>query len=292
MLRNYLEVAFRHLGRHKVFSLINGLGLTLAMTACLLIGRYVQFELSYDQFHQKADRTYRIRNDRYRDGEVVQQGAVTYPVVPLAMQREFPEVESIVRIAPWIADHTVFTYGGNVFREKKLLFAEKDFFAVFSYPLLAGDPATALRDPMTVVLSESKARQYFGPENPVGKTILFEAGKPFTVTGVFRDFPPNSHLQTDLLVSYVTLVQWMGDYQDSWTFQEEVYAYVVLAKGATPEKANGKLRGLGRYYRGGKRTGTEEVFSLQPLTDIHLYSHLQFELGPNGNAVATGGWRA
>lgn len=290
MLQNYLKIAFRNLLRNKTFSLINLLGLTLGMTVCLLIDQYVQFELSYDQFHQHADRIFRIRNDRYKNGLAVQQGAVTYPAVSLALKRDFPEVEGFVRLAPWIADHTVFKYQDRVFREKKLLFAEKDFFTLFSFPLRQGDRATVLAAPMTVVLSQSKARQYFGKEDPVGKTIIFEANKPFTVTGVFKDFPPNSHLQADMLASYVTLTAWMEDYADSFTFSEEVYAYVLLKRGADPEKVNQRLPEFSqRYYQGDKRTGTAEVFTLQPLTAIHLSSRLQFELGPNGSALATWG---
>ncbi len=290
MLQNYLKIAFRNLLRNKTFSLINLLGLTLGMTACLLINQYVQFELSYDQFHQHADRIFRVRNDRYKHGQAVQQGAVTYPAVSLALKRDFPEVEGFVRLAPWIADHTVFKHQGSVFREKKLLFADKDFFTVFSFPLLQGDRATVLAAPMTVVLSESKAQQYFGKKNPVGQTIIFEANKPFTVTGVFKDFPPNSHLQADILASYASLVAWMEDYGDSFTFSEEVYAYVLLKEGADPEKVNQRLPGFSqRYYQGDKRTGTTEVFTLQPLPAIHLSSHLQFELGPNGSALATWG---
>ncbi len=290
MLKNYLRVAVRNVMRHKALSFINICGLALGMAACLLILQYVGFELSYDKFHAKKDQIYRIRNDKYKNGEVVQRGVVSYPVVAKAMQKDFPEVQNYVRIAPWIADHTILRYGDKVFREKGLLFAEPSLFSIFSFPLIKGNVATALMNPSSIVLSESKAREIFGKEEAMGKIISFEGKKPFVVTGIFKNVPPNSHLQFSMLVSYSTLANWMDGYNDSWTFNEEVYGYLQLAPGADINKLQAKLADFSqRHYQGNKVSGLDEVFILQPLTDIHLHSHFQFELGHNGNAAATWG---
>jgi putative ABC transport system permease protein len=290
MFRSYLLTTWRNLIRHKTFSIINLSGLAIGMATCLLILQYVGFELSYDAFHQKKSRIYRIRNDRYKDGVAIQQGVVTYPMVPIAMKRDFSEVEDYVRIAPWIADHTLVRYEDKIFREKGLLFAEPSFFKVFSFPLLRGDPKTALREPMSIVLTETRAKEIFGIRDPMGQIVTFEASMPFKVTGIMRDVPINSHIQFHMLVSYASLVHWMKDYQDSWTFAEEVYGYLLLAPGANPDTWSSRLADFSnRYYQGSKRTGTEERFRLQALPDIHLHSHYQFELGRNGNAAATWG---
>ncbi|MES2731705.1 MAG: ABC transporter permease [Bacteroidota bacterium] len=290
MLLNYFKIAFRNLLRHKAFSFINIFGLALGMSACLLILQYVSFELSYDQFHQNKSHIYRVRNDKYKNGEAIQRGVVSYPVVSVAMKKDYPEILDYVRIAPWIADHTILKYGDKAYREKGLLFAEPAFFRWFSFPMLRGNAATALASPQSIVLSESKAREIFGEEDPMGKIITFEVNKPFTVTGIFKDVPPNSHIQFTMLVSYSTLVNWMEGYGNSWTFDEEVYAYLLLAPGTDVAKLHAKLADFSkRYYQGSKVSGTDEVFILQPLTDIHLHSHLQYELGQNGNASATWG---
>jgi putative ABC transport system permease protein len=290
MLKNYLKVAVRNVMRHKVLSFINISGLALGMAACLMILQYVGFELSYDTFHTKKDQIYRIRNDKYKNGEVVQRGVVSYPVVAKAMKKDFPEVQNYVRIAPWIADHTILKYGDKVFREKKLLFAEPSLFTIFSFPLIKGNAATALSNPSSIVLSESKAREIFGKEEAMGKIISFEGKKPFLVTGIFKDVPANSHLQFSMLVSYNTLAQWMDGYSDSWTFNEEVYGYLQLAPGTDVAKLQAKLANFSKqHYQGNKVSGLDEVFILQPLPDIHLHSHFQFELGQNGNAAATWG---
>ncbi len=249
MLKNYLTITIRGLLRHKLFSFINILGLAIGMAACLLILQYVGFELSYDSFHQNALHIYRVRNDKHKKGEVISQSVATYPNVAVAMKKDFPEVADYVRVAPWIADHTTLKYGDKIIREKKLLFAEASFFRVFSFPLLKGNPATALEEPMSIVLSETKAREFFGEQDPIGKTITFEVNKPFVVTGVFKDVEANSHLQFSMLVSYNTLASWMKDYADSWTFEEEVYAYVLLTPEASAEKLNVKLKNFSKHHR-------------------------------------------
>lgn len=290
MFRNYLKIAWRIQLKNKSISFINICGMAVGMAACLMILQYVGYELSYENFHAKKDQIYRVRNDKFKNGELVQRGVVSFPAVAKVMKNDFPEIQDYVRIAPWIADHTVLKYNNKVFREKKLLFAESSVFTIFTFPLLKGDPATALANPASIVLSESKALEIFGTEDPMGKTITFEFNKPFVVTGIFKDVPANSHLQFSMLVSYSTLVKWMEGYDDSLTFDEEVYSYLLLAPGADARKLQAKLADFSkRHFQGSEISGLDEVFILQPLKDIHLYSHFQFEIGQNGNATATWG---
>ncbi len=289
MLQHYIKTAQRSLLKNKAYTLINVAGLSLGMCACLLILQYVSYELSFDNFHQNRANIYRIRNDRQAPGEPVQKTVATYPFVGPGLKKNFPEVQDFVRIAPWMADHSVITYGDKVFREKGFYFAEASFFKIFSFPLLQGDPANALKEPMSIVLSESKAKQIFGNENPIGKIVLFEAKKPFKVTGVFKDMPANSHLRFNMLASYETLVSWMDGYKDSKTF-EETYTYLLLNPNTNIERFNLKLQNFSKkHYQGTKVTGLNESFVLQPFSNIHLHSNFSDEISINGSAVAVWG---
>ena len=167
MLKNHLKVAWRNLKKNKAFSLINIFGLSVGMSAFMLILQYVSFELSFDKFHKNGENIYRIRNDRGYKDELFQKGVTTYPFVPIALKKDFPEVLNYVRIAPWIADHTLIKYGEKVLREKELLFAENSFFNLFSFQLTRGDATTALKNPFSIVLSETRAKQIFGEDNPI-----------------------------------------------------------------------------------------------------------------------------
>jgi putative ABC transport system permease protein len=290
MLNHYLKLALRSLVNNKAYSLINISGLAIGMCACLLILQYVSYELSFDSFHEKRADIYRVRNDRQAKGELVQKGVATYPFIGPGLKQDFPEIINYVRIAPWIADHTLLTYGEKVFREREFLFAEPSVFNIFSFSLLNGNAATALKEPRSIALSETKAKQIFGNEDPMGKAIMFENKIPFTVTGIFKDVPSNSHIKFDLLASYETIVSIMSDYGNSKTFSEEVYTYLQLAPKTDINKFNLKLKTFSdKHYEGTKVTGMEETFSLQPLSSIHLNSHFQRELQPNGKLFAVWG---
>lgn len=121
MFRNYLKIAWRYQLKNKSISFINICGMAVGMAACLMILQYVGFELSYENFHAKKDQIYRVRNDKFKNGELAQRGVVSYPAVVKAMENDFPEIQDYVRIAPWIADHTILKYNNQVFREKKTI---------------------------------------------------------------------------------------------------------------------------------------------------------------------------
>ena len=198
MLRNYLQSAFRHLWKHKTFSFLNIAGLTIGMSACFLVFLYVRFELSYDAFHSKKDRIYRMVCDIKTPTEVIHADVCSNPMAVNA-KLEFPEVDQFCRFS---LGSTLFRKGEIKFQEDKTGFTDSTFFRMFDFPLLQGDPSTALREPFSVVMSESAAKKYFGKENPMGQHLLWTDGNQVTtVTGIMKDIPENSLLKADVLVS-------------------------------------------------------------------------------------------
>jgi putative ABC transport system permease protein len=199
MIKNYLRVAFRNLWRHKGFSLLNILGLTIGMSACFLIFLYVKFELSYDDFHSKGGRIYRIVTDIINPSETI-HFSVAAPAMPTAAKQDFPEIEKAVRFDPG----SVLVRKGDEIKiqENNVAYADSTFFEVFDFPLLKGDPVTALREPNSIVLSETAAKKYFGSVDPMGQHLLLsEESNIGTVTGLMKDMPENTELKADMLIA-------------------------------------------------------------------------------------------
>lgn len=269
------------------FSLLNVLGLSIGMASCLLILQYVVFERSYDAFHDKGDRIYRVSVYKPRVDE--RSATTSVPLGP-ALKADFPEVQAFVRVTK--AYGPTITYGNGAtyraFNEDKVYFADSSFLSLFSFPLLKGNAAAALAGPNAVVLTESAARQYFGEEEPLGKTITVHEGNfgklLCTVRGVMADVPENSHLKFKVLVSFETILQnenglfWANGTNWSWS---SFYTYVLLAPGTDPQRLANKLPGLVRKYQ---KDDVEDVYALQPLRRIHLYSNLTSEAEVNGDS--------
>ncbi len=231
MLKNYFKIAFRNLWRHRVFSLINILGLTVGLTACFLIFLYVRFELSYDKFHSKGDRIYRIICDIKTPTETMKPGGPSWAVGPHLMGG-FPEVEAAVRTT----DDELLVRKGNVkFQEKNSLWADSSFFEMFDFKLIKGNPHTALNEPLSIVFSESAVKKYFGDKDPVGQTVLL-TGDGFTakITGVMKDIPENSMIKADMIVSMNTLTRKLNPgLNDQWGNYGN-RTYVLLKPGTNP----------------------------------------------------------
>ena len=160
MLRNYLTIAFRNVAKNKVFSAINIFGLSIGLAACLLIFQFVSFELSYDKFHEKYDRIYRITNDRFQNGKLIQHGTITYPTVGPTMAKDFPEIEMYTRLMP--GGELTVRIEDNSFRGDYCHFADEHFLSVFSFRMLAGERLSALKEPYSIVLTEALAKKYYG----------------------------------------------------------------------------------------------------------------------------------
>lgn len=159
MLRSYFVVAFRNIMKNRVFSFINVFGLSVGLAASMLIFQFVTFELSYDRFHAKFDRIYRVTNDRFQNGKLIQHGTIMYPTIGPTMAREYAEIEEYSRLMP--GGTLNVRIGEKSFRGDNFHFADEHFFSVFSFPLIAGDRATLLKDSYSIVLSEETARKYF-----------------------------------------------------------------------------------------------------------------------------------
>ncbi len=287
MLKNYLKIAARNLLRHKAYSFINLAGLALGMTCAFLIVLYVRDELRYDQFHANAERIYRIAwiNEH-------PQTRTPHPMA-LAMARDLPEVENAVSLSPlWGPGLTrrIFSirHADKRFDETNALSVDTTFFNVFAFPFVAGDPRTALREPFAIILSERAAEKYFGAEEALGKTLRIDNEIDLKVTGVVKNVPAQSHFHFDFLVSYALLKQRDNSSYYTWADFGH-YNYILLKPGADPQAVAAKIpHWIGPYLdwpeadlaelrAGGVR------FELQPVTDIHLRSHLKWELEPNSD---------
>ncbi len=283
MVRNYLISAFRNLLKTRQFSLINMLGLSIGMTACLMILHYVSFERSYDKFHENSDRIYRLRYERYsEDGESV-RFASSCPPAGLRIRKLLPEVEYVARICRYPA---AISYDENKFIEERIYYAEPDFFNIFHFRFIKGDPIKGIRDPNTAFISRSAARKYFGDEDPIGKTIKVDNRMVFQITGIFEDIPGNSHIKFDIVLPWSNLLDILGaDFDDSWG-DSGAFTYILFKKGVNITEFQKKLDAIaekefGEALRTYKLT---MQLPLQPLTDIHLTSHFQQELEPNGDS--------
>ena len=204
MFKNYLKIAWRNIKRHKGYSFINITGLAVGMTVCILILLFVRYELSYDNYHEYKDRIYRIEPQFLTaDGSVYRHYCSLAPAFTPFLEKEFSEMEHIVRISG--GRTTLVNVDEKKFIEERFFLAEDDIFEVFTLPLVQGDPKTALKNPNSVVLSESMAHKYFGEKDPIGKRIKTDQRSFYEVTGVMKDMPENSHVQFDFIGSLITL---------------------------------------------------------------------------------------
>ncbi len=285
MFKNYLKIAARNLLKYKGYSLINIGGLAIGIACCLLITLWVIHELSYDRFHSNADRIYRVAEIFREDGKIVEESAsIPFPIGP-ALQQEFPNLKS-VRFYKTFEKIPLLRYGEKSFYEERLYFADSTLFDVLSFPLVQGNPKTALTAPLSIVLTESSARKYFGDENPLGKILRFEDQLDFTVTGVARDVPATSHIQFDFVASLLnirdlfrasgTTFGWRGWY---WN---PCYTYILLPPEYSREQFDALLPGFIQKYADENLRGNLSLY-LQTLTGIHLHSNLYKEISVNGN---------
>ena len=286
MFKNYLKIAVRHLLKHKAYSFINSTGLAVGMASCLLILFYVYDELSYDRHHEKANRIYRVTASYKTTGK---HWACIGPPVGPALKNAFPEIEQLTRIKFFEGSKPVFRYEEKQFEERDVLYADSTALQVFSLPLVQGNPATALREPRSLLLTQRMARKYFGDEDPMGRTLSVDGSWPLTVTGVLRDLSPRTHMPFEFLVSLSTFYAHAGDWVDKAKTWAGFHTYVLLRAPFMPEQVEQKLPAfVSDFYTGQFEKPAAQVLTLhlQPLTDIHLYSKLEKELGPNSDIAS------
>jgi len=288
MLRNYFIVAWRNLLRSRTISLINIFGLAVGLLVCGLIYQYVHFELSYDKFQMNGDRLYRVALEN-TISDKPGPSATNHPAAGPAMERDFPEVEASTRFirTSFFVNTLTVSYQANdgeqkTFVEDKMYLADTPFLTMFSYPLIEGDPLTALKEPRSVVISESMKQKYFGNEPAMGKEISLNRDLNLVVTGIMKDIPPNSHLSFNSLVSFSTLGESWG--YDQWRWPE-FYNYILLKPGEDQVALEEKLPAFVDKYLGDvkKEYKWKIRMFLQPVSSIHLTSHIGLEQDVNGS---------
>ena len=285
MFRNYLKIVWRNLIKNKVYSGINIGGLAIGICACILILQYVAFEFSYEDFHEKKDRVYRIHQDRYDNGKLSTQWAAGAFAVGNAFKETIPEIEEYVKVVP--TGDIIIDLGNEPLKIDKVYFTHTSFFSIFSYPLVDGDVATILDEPYTAAISETTAKQIFGSSDVVGKTVTISGGVDYKITGVYKDMPANTQLKPNFLASYPSFLSIRGDNQpeEKWEW-DGCLTYVSLANGVDPNDVEAKFPAIveertGEFLR---RFNASVVYNLLPITDIHLYSNYMEEPAPNGDA--------
>jgi putative ABC transport system permease protein len=296
MIKNYFKIAWRNLFNNKIDSSINIVGLSIGMAACLLILEFVSFELSYDRFNKNAGDIYRVTNDRYQKGKLVQHGTITYSAVGPAMKADFPEVINNTRVEP--IGTLILTDNTKKYEVKNSLAVDNEFLSMFSYPLVAGDPRTALKEPNNIILSETLARKIYSINNNdfsslIGKTLQISRDSlPYKITGICKDVSENSHLQFELLASYITLYEQVNPFKAAeydWT-DSDFWHYLQLKPGTDVKKLQAKFDDFSkRHFQGDKVSGSDEKFMLQPLLKTHLYSDYEYEIGKTGSSMAVWG---
>ncbi|RMF59956.1 MAG: FtsX-like permease family protein, partial [Calditrichaeota bacterium] len=278
MFKNYFKIAVRNLSRHRLYTLINISGLALGMGGSLLMFAYVLNELSYENFHHHRKQIYRVAVELGK-GENSMLLAGAMPALGPALEKEEPEVLKAVRFQR--SAKAALEYGGREFRESRFFFADPEVFDVFTFPLVAGDPHTALAAPFQLVVSETVAQKYFGDQPAVGKVLKYMGGYEFQVTGVMKDIPANTHLKCDFLASYSSLER-IAKVEHPWNQFGQDYTYLLLQKGAAIPELRAKIASLLREHTN-PAFAAMLSFRLQPLEEIHLHSKMMGELEPPGN---------
>ncbi len=278
MLRNYLKIAWRNLMKSKVFSFINVTGLTIGITVCMMIFLFIMNEFSVDNFHKNGKNIYRVMRSYDASKEPAPWLSGPYAT---ALKSDYPkEIKEAVRIIP---TNDLISFGNNSFNEKKVYIADPDFFSVFSFPLIKGNVNTVLKDPSSVVLTETTAKKYFGSvENAFGKVVEMDKHYQLKVTGIAKDVPSNSHLNFDLVVPLSNF------YNEPWFnvwVNNNNFTYVVLNEGVNKSNLEKQFPYFMDKYMGAdmERTGTHFNLALVPLKDVYFQGESAFDPVKHGD---------
>ncbi len=280
MIRNYIKIAFRHFKKQKGYSFINIAGLAVGMACCILILLWVNDELSFDRYHENADRIYRITYAEEIGGAYDHYALPPFVAAP-TFAAELPEIMAYTRL--WQRSGLI-TYENKKFDERGIFYVDPDFFKIFSHEFIDGDPETALDAPGSIVLTEDTAQKIFINENPLGKTVNLNADGDLKVTGIVKNVPRNSHFRFNYLVSMNTIQGRRAEFLDAW-FVIQGWSYIMLDERADAEAVEKKLAPIVEKHAGeeARKYGQKMFYFLQRLTDIHLKSRLNGEIEGNGD---------
>lgn len=284
MFKNYVKIAIRNLFRNKLYSFLNIAGLAIGIACCVLILLYVQDELSFDRFHEKGDRIFRV-NTHFVIPERTMHFATTAHVQGKMFKDEYPEVENYVRFNHY-GLRRVIRYKENTFYEEKFIYADHTLFDVFSFKLIKGNPKDALVKPNSLVVTEEMAEKYFGSDDPIGKDLRVDVDTLYKVTGVIENIPKTSHIRPDFFASFSTLnLEPTGNAAQDMLNNVDYFTYILLREGADCKEFEQKLVGFINKYIGAvlKGIGGSARLEVQPLTRIYLHSDLDNELERTGD---------
>ena len=268
MIKNYLVLAVKHLRKQRVFSFINILGLTVGITCCFLIFLFILNEMSYDNFHKNGQDIYRVMRVGNDNGERREIPYLAGPFGP-ALVNDYPDaIKQSVRI---MKDNNLISYNNISFNEKNIYLADDNFFKFFDFKLSKGDPATALKDPNSIVLTEKAAKKYFGNDDPIGKTLEFNKEQQLKVTGVAKDVPVNSHLQFDMVIPLEILRPISPNLFTEWP-SNSMFTYLRLNPAVDPKNLEKQFpafmdKYLGQFYA---TSGFKMGLTIKPLKDIYF----------------------
>jgi len=296
MVRNYITIALRNLMKHRFYTIINVAGLAIGIASCLIIMLYIGFELSYDRHFPNADRIYRVDSEILFNGNHFNLAVMPAPAAD-AFKAEFPEVEASVRFrqSGWRRVKTL-KEGAESIKEQYTLYGSNGIFETFGIPLLKGNAANALTEPNTLVMSRSKAEQYFPNSEALGQTVIIDNREHYKITGVFEDFPANTHFKMDFIFSMEGLEESKAD---NW-LSNNFNTYIRLREGASAADLDAKFPKMVDTHIGPqvkavfgadftmekfKESGNKIVYRLMPVADIHLHSDLTAEFGANSDVT-------
>lgn len=273
MYKSNLKVAIRKILKHKGYSLINIVGLAIGTACCLLLFLWVQDELSYDRYHEKAKQIFRVAFQYEANLKVRQYAGTPAPLGP-ALVREFPWIQKIVRFG---YQNLLVKCNNKLFYEK-IFFTDPEVFDVFTFPLAIGDTNTVLKDPHSILISEEIKSKYFDRENPMGKTISLRDWGDFIITGVFKDIPRNSHFRFDFLGCFANFAKINFDQWGMYNYT----TYILIANESPIDSFKERMpQFIDKYIGKEKRKDYAFTYFLQPLTGIHLHSNIGGEIEPN-----------
>ncbi|MEP6684497.1 MAG: ABC transporter permease [Parafilimonas sp.] len=289
MIKNHLKIAWRNLMKYKFISFINLFGLTIGLTCCLLILTYILNELSYDKYNKNADQVYRVTRTFYNGNEEVSLNLSTVaPPFGYYLPTDFPEIEKMTRLLS--VGNTALRYKEKLINEQTVYFADENLFDVFTVDVLKGNAKTALQEPFSIMMTQEEAKKYFGDEDPINKVLRADNQFDVKVTGIYKPFPANAHMHPNMLISFNTL-------KDSAVYGEEnlrtnwgnnsFFTYIKLPKNYNTASMESRFPAfldkhmVGQY--GAMKPSAQTKLDLQKLTDIHLYSHTDYEAEPNGD---------
>jgi putative ABC transport system permease protein len=278
VFKNYVTIALRNIRKHRSYSFISIFGLAVGISCCLLILLYVIHEFGYDRYNKNFSRIFRLIEVSEQRGRTTESAMVR--VLP-SFREEFPEVKEIARIYTYSwKEKALVSNGKQGYFEERFFLSVPSLFRVFSFSFVRGTPETALTDSKSLVITESVSHKYFGDEDPMGKTLFVKNLGPtdFRITGVIKDMPEQSHFHCDFIAD---MASGRDLFWKNFVKNNQSYTYILLTKGSSPSDLEAKFPKYLQTYFGDRAAGL--ALKLQPLSEIHLHSHLGDEIEANGD---------